>query len=184
MRSVTVLAVLMLSITGCSTVRLLRDPSTLPVTGRAERTRTKSALEYSVATAIAAPPAVVWQILTDGPGYTEWNHTVVSLEGAIAAGSKVRLVAKVAPKRTFKLKVSGFEPPQRMVWEDGNAMFLGVRTFTLTALGDSTRFTMSETFSGGMLGMIAGKLPDFTEDFERFAADLKRAAETRPAPAH
>lgn len=169
---------------GCSTTRLLRQPGDVPVSGKAERTRTKQALDYSVAIAIAAPPATVWALLTDVPAYKTWNSTIVSLDGSIAAGGKLALVSHIAPKRTFKLKVSEFEAPRHMVWEDGNSMFLGVRTFTLTAVGDSaTTFVMSETFSGGMLGMIESKLPDFTPDFEAFAADLKKEAERRSAPA-
>jgi hypothetical protein len=48
----------------------------------------------------------------------------------------------------------------------------------LTPKGDgSTDFTMSEVFSGAMLPLIAGSLPDFAPEFEKYAADLKRAAE-------
>ncbi|NOT34628.1 MAG: SRPBCC domain-containing protein [Candidatus Eisenbacteria bacterium] len=178
---IAVLTLLVLSLSGCSTVRLLREPGTLPVTGRAERTRSSRALDYSVAIRIAATPEVVWQVLTEAPQYTRWNSTVVSLGGTIAEGSRLKLVSRVAPKRAFNLKVSTFDAPHRMVWEDGNSMFLGVRTFTLEASADSTTFAMSETFSGGMLRMIAGRLPDFTHDFEAFASDVKREAESRSA---
>lgn len=178
-RSRWLVPLLLLTLTGCSTTRLLREPATLPVTGKAEKTRTKRALDYSVAVRIAAPPDVVWRVLTDAPGWARWNSTIVRLDGVIEPGGKLKLVSRVAPKRTFGLKVSTFEAPKRMVWEDGNSMFLGVRTFHLMADGDATTFAMSETFSGGMLGMIAGKLPDFTNDFETFAADLKREAESR-----
>ena len=66
-----------------------------------------------------------------------------------------------------------------MEWREGNAMFLGVRTYTLTPLagGASTRFEMNEKFSGLMLPMIGGRLPDFGPIFERYAADLKAEAE-------
>ncbi len=36
---------------------------------------------------------------------------------------------------------------------------------------------MTEVFSGLMLPMAAGRLPDFKPIFERYAADLKREAE-------
>ena len=107
---------------------------------------------------------------------------MVRLDGTIALGKEIKLVSKVAPDRTFELQVSEVTPSRRMVWEDGGSMFLGVRTFTLTPRGDGTTvFAMSETFSGGMLGMIEGKLPDFRKPFEDFAADLKRHAESRAA---
>jgi hypothetical protein len=57
-------------------------------------------------------------------------------------------------------------------------MFKGVRTFTLTPKpGGTTEFRMIEVFSGLMLPMIAGQLPDFAPVFEQYARDLKRAAE-------
>src|SRR4051812_35617078 len=86
-----------------SNVRLLREPGSLKPTGKTERTRDPNALDYSVAISIAAPPAVVWGLLTDGPGFTGWNTTVVKLEGAIASGSELKLTAKIAPERVFPL---------------------------------------------------------------------------------
>ncbi len=85
-----------------------------------------------------------------------------------------------APTRTFKPRVTAFEPGRSMVWSDGMApMFKGVRTYTLTPKGDGTTdFTMTEVFSGAMLPMIKGSLPDFAPVFEKYAADLKREAET------
>jgi hypothetical protein len=66
-----------------------------------------------------------------------------------------------------------------MVWQDGMApMFQGVRTYELAPMeGGQTRFTMTETFSGVMLPLIARSLPDFAPVFEHYARDLKRAAE-------
>jgi hypothetical protein len=39
---------------------------------------------------------------------------------------------------------------------------------------------MTETFRGLMLPLIAGRLPNVGLIFERYAADLKRAAEATP----
>jgi hypothetical protein len=36
---------------------------------------------------------------------------------------------------------------------------------------------MAEAYTGLMLPLIAGSLPDFRPTFEQYAADLKRAAE-------
>jgi len=40
-----------------------------------------------------------------------------------------------------------------------------------------TRFEMREAFSGLMLPMIRGSLPDFGPPFEQWAKDLARASE-------
>lgn len=76
-------------------------------------------------------------------------------------------------------KVAKLIPETTMVWSDGFApMFKGIRTFTLSPQADgSTDFSMREVFSGVMLPMIAGSLPDFGPAFEQYAADLKREAE-------
>jgi uncharacterized protein YndB with AHSA1/START domain len=168
--------------TGCTTVRQLREPSTLPTTGTSEKTRTDNALDYSVAIPIAAPPDVIWALLTDGPHFTQWNSTVIKLDGTIALGSEIQLTSIDKPDKTFSLRVTTFDAPKHMVWEDGGSMFLGVRHFTLLPGSDGqTVFAMSETLSGGMLGMIEGSLPDFRKSFDGFAADLKKAAEARAA---
>lgn len=163
----------------CSTVRQLKDPSTLTADGKALRTRSDSALDYSVAVSIDAKPEVVWGVLTDAPAFTKWNSTLNKLEGKIEKDGKLELVSKVAPDRTFTLKVSEFDAPKKMVWEDGNAMFLGVRHFTLTEKDGGTVLAMSETYSGLFLGSAEKEMPDFTTNFETFAADVKREAESR-----
>lgn len=163
----------------CTTVRQLRDPATLRPDGKAERTRSEDALDYSVATFIAAPPAVVWAVMTDAPAFLRWNSTLVKLEGVIGMDQKIELVSKVAPDRSFGLKVSEFDPPRQMVWEDGNGMFLGVRHFTLYQRDGGTVLAMSETYSGFFLGSAEKEMPDFTQNFETFAADAKREAERR-----
>ncbi len=162
----------------CTTVRQLHAADAVKVDAPTQRTRTDNALDYSVSKSIAAPPDKVWQVLTDASKYTSWNSTIVKLDGTIALGQKIALISKDAPDKTFDLAVTTFDPGKHMVWEDGGSMFLGVRNFTLLpAANGGTTFVMSETFSGGMLGMIEGSLPDFTKSFDTFAADLKTASE-------
>ena len=83
-------------------------------------------------------------------------------------------------ERTFAPKVSGVVPCEHMVWTGGFApVFKSVRTFQLRSLNDgSTDFTMQERFSGLMLPLVKGSLPDFGPIFERYANDLKLEAES------
>jgi hypothetical protein len=156
----------------------------LPTDGRARRTKSTFRMEYAVAINIQAPPKRIWALLTTPGDFPRWNSTVKSIEGNIAPGEKIRLRATIAPERLFNLTVSDFAPEKMMVWRDGTApMFTGVRTFTLTPKADgSMDFRMSEVYSGIMLPMIAGSLPDFRPTFEQYASDLKREAE-RAGPA-
>ncbi|MEO8094066.1 MAG: SRPBCC domain-containing protein [Pseudolysinimonas sp.] len=142
-----------------------------------ERTASTFRLAYAVENVIAAPPSEVWARLTDADAFPSWNSTVSQLKGPIAAGIKLAIQVPVAPGRTFRPTVTEFEAPRRMVWSDGFAMFRGRRTFTLTPEGERTRFRMEEVFSGLMLPMIKGSLPEFGPVFDAYAADLKRACE-------
>jgi hypothetical protein len=148
--------------------------------GRTTKTKSTFRLEYAVGTNINASPEKIWALLTNAKQFPSWNSAVASIDGDIALGQQIQVKVPIAPTRVFKLRVSEFEPGRRMVWRDGSApMFQGVRTYTLTPQADgSTRFDMSEVFSGLMLPMIAGSLPDFGPSFEAYAADLKRAAES------
>ena len=118
--------------------------------------------------------------MTNAADFPRWNSTVKSIEGRIALGQTIKLIATISPTRTFNLKVIEFIPEKRMVWSDGNAMFKGVRTYTTTPKADgSTDFTMAEVYTGLMLPMIAGSLPDFGPAFEQYLSDLKREAELK-----
>jgi hypothetical protein len=144
-------------------------------------TKTNAAFRMScgITADIHATPERIWSLLTDAEDFPRWNSTITRIGGNIAQGEKLALEVQAAPGRTFKPKVTELEAARRMVWADGMApMFRGVRTFTLEPQPDgTTRFTMEEVFSGIMLPMIKGSLPDFAPSFEAYAADLKREAE-------
>jgi hypothetical protein len=151
-------------------------PEPVPV---AQKTRTTFRQDCSVRCDIHAPPARIWALLTDAPGFPAWCSTITSMEGKIALGEKLALRSTAAPDRTFGPRVTKLTKEQEMEWSDGFApMFRGVRTFTLREKpGGVTEFAMTEVFSGAMLPMIRGSLPDFGPLFEAFARDLRRAAE-------
>ncbi|MBL8742287.1 MAG: SRPBCC domain-containing protein [Myxococcales bacterium] len=136
-------------------------------------------MSCAVSCTIAAPPERIWALLTNAEDFPRWNSTVSKVGGTIQLGEKLALEVPAAPGRTFKPKVTQLEPNRSMEWSDGFApMFKGVRTFTLAPNADgSTTFEMVEVFSGLMLPMIKGSLPDFGPSFEAYAADLKREAE-------
>lgn len=148
----------------------------------ASKTSSTFRMGCSVSIHIAAPPTVVWALLTNAAGFPGWNSTVTSITGEIAKGNKLAVRVPISD-RTFSPKVVAFEPCSRMVWSDGMApMFKGERTFEITPRADGTTdFAMVEVFSGIMLPMIKSTLPDFGPVFEQYARDLKAEAELRRA---
>lgn len=149
----------------------------LEATGYAVEEKSAFRKAVGVAIAIKATPEKIWSLLTDAANIPKWNSTVTDVSGTIAQGNTLLIKVPIS-KRTFKIKVDEFQPAKRLVWSDGNAIFRGVRTYTLAPRADGTTvFSMVEVFTGLMLPMIAPSLPDFKPVFSQYAADLKAAAE-------
>lgn len=148
-----------------------------------EPTITQSRGAFSMACAvevnIRASAETLWNLLTDAKGFPRWNSTVSGIEGQIREGERLRLHVP-GTDRTFTPTVSDVVPRARMTWTGGFApVFKGVRTFLLKPRPDgSTDFAMEERFSGLMLPLARGSMPDFGPVFARFASDLKREAES------
>jgi hypothetical protein len=136
---------------------------------------------YDAEATIEAPPETIWAILTDAPGYAEWDSGVQRVEGTIAPGEKIKVVSEANPGRAFPVKVTAFEPARAMTWSGGMplGLFKGVRTFSLTPNGTTTRFAMREEYTGPMLPVIWRSMPDLRPSFEQFARGLKQRAEQR-----
>lgn len=128
---------------------------------------------------IHADKSTVWKLLTDAQDFPRWNSTIISMEGSIENGKKIKLKSTTDESRTFNLSVQLVPSKQRMIWSDGMAPFFkGVRTYTLDSNPDgSVQFTMHEKLAGIMFALAAKHIPSFDKPFEQFAADLKKEAE-------
>jgi hypothetical protein len=137
---------------------------------------------YHVSRRIEAPIERVWGLLTDTSRYRAWNRAIVSIEGTIAPGSPISLVSVVNPKRTFTLRITEMQPPNRLVWSDGMplGLFKGERTYRLDERDGATEFSMTESFTGLLAGVFTKAIPDMSESFNLFADCLKTAAEAPP----
>lgn len=136
---------------------------------------------YNSERAIAAPPSIVWQVLTDKQALLDGDFGITQLDGDLALGGKLVLRAAIAPKQAFKLKVTEFQPDRRMVWKGGMpfGLFSGKRTFALNPDGSGTLFLVQEIFTGPMAGVIGKSMPDLQPSFDQFADALKQASESR-----
>ena len=135
---------------------------------------------YESSATIEAEPDAIWSVLVDGPGYARWDSGLVRLEGTVALGEELGLVPEINPDRTFRVRVTEFEPNRSMTWTGGMplGLFRGVRTLKLRPAGDgSTRFEMREEFTGPLLGLIWKSMPDIGPSFEQFARGLKSRVE-------
>lgn len=143
--------------------------------GKAITIKNTFSRETWVSINILAASEVVWALLTNAADYPRWNSSVVSIKGEIKQGGTIELKSTLDEKRVFKLKVKEVEPEKRLVWGDT----MGNRVYTIdTSKGDNSVFTMTEKIGGPLFPLFAKYIPSFDESFERFAADLKKEAES------
>jgi uncharacterized protein YndB with AHSA1/START domain len=142
--------------------------------GKATTIKKTFSRSTSVETTIQADAEIVWSLLTNASDFPRWNSTILSIDGNIVEGEKIKLKAKLDPSRTFKIKIKDMEPSSKMVWGDA----MGTRTFTMTKQDNgSLHFKMYEKIGGLMFPLFAKKIPSFDDAFEQYAADLKKEAE-------
>jgi uncharacterized protein YndB with AHSA1/START domain len=143
--------------------------------GKATTVKNIFSRETSVSIKILANSGTVWKLLTTASDFPRWNSTVVSINGEIKKGSKIELKSTLDEKRIFKLQVKEFEPEKRFVWGDN----MGNRVYTIdNSKEGGVVFTMTEKIGGPIFPLFAKYIPSFDESFERFAADLKKEAES------
>jgi hypothetical protein len=139
----------------------------------------------TVVTEIAAPPSVVWDVLTETDALPEWNPFLISLEGALEVGSRLRV--RIEPPggkaMTFKPRVVAVEPERRLEWL-GRVGVPGIldgrHRFELEELpGGRTRFTHGETFSGVLVPLTSTVLRRTEAGFTAMNEALRRRSEER-----
>lgn len=117
---------------------------------------------------IPAPPQAVWQVLTDGPAYADWNPFIRSLSGTVAVGARLtnRMHPAGGSAMTFRPKVLMADPARELRWLGRLGLpriFDGEHYFRLEARGPGTRLVHGETFRGLLLWVM--KVNRFRDDF-------------------
>lgn len=128
---------------------------------------------------IAAPPEVIWAILTDAQALTGPDTGITRIDGAIRSGQTIRLWSVVSPNRAFAIKVGRMDPPHHMEWFSGMpfGLFRGTRSFDVTRTATGSRFEMKEVYTGPLRGLITRAIPDLQPSFDQFAEALRTKAE-------
>lgn len=134
---------------------------------------------------IAAPPAVVWQILTDLDQHENWNPFIVAASGEATVDSKlvvdIRLPGKKA--QTFRPTVTVAEPDRKFEWLGVlwvRGLFDGRHQFVLEPTAEGTRFIQREEFTGVFAPLLMRMIGIATQQgFEAMNQAIKERAEVR-----
>ena len=137
--------------------------------------------EFTTDVMIAAPPADVWNVLTDEPGFAEWGVFIEGIAGPLVAGQsiKVTLNSASADRMTFEPTVLVMKPNEELRWRGRVALpnvFDGEHWFTLEPTAAGTRVIHGERFDGILVPLFP--MDVFKADFERFNAALKARVES------
>ena len=136
---------------------------------------------YEATASIHASPATIWGVLTDGAHYPAWDSGVVSVEGRIAPGEKIKVVSSANPKRAFPVSVSEFSSgaPDGLVRRDAARAVQGRPDVHAHAGGRlHTLRRCARSTPGRCSVSIWRSMPDLGPSFQQFAAGLKARAET------
>ena len=130
---------------------------------------------------IAAPPAVVWAVLTGFAGYHGWNPMVTAAEGSAAEGSIATLHyrSSIGLPLRFRVRITRFEAERELRWIGRRLGISGEHYFQLMADGSGTRFVHGEVFRGPLAAVLGFVFRGQVPVFEAFNRALKDVAEHR-----
>jgi hypothetical protein len=118
--------------------------------------------EVRAETVIAAPPAVVWRVLTDFAAYPEWNPFILSIEGKPWVGTRLSVEIRPPGRKSmrFRPRVLRVAKDHELRWVGRvliAGLFDGEHRFTIIPEGDGSRFVQAEVFTGLLVPAV-----DFT----------------------
>ncbi|TVQ11870.1 MAG: SRPBCC domain-containing protein [Balneolaceae bacterium] len=133
---------------------------------------------------IDAPPAVVWNILTDFDAYPAWNPFILSFGGKPAAGERFSVTIRQPGSKpmTFKPVCLKMDENREFRWL-GHLLFMGLfdgeHIFELEPLPDGgTKLVQRERFSGILVPLLWKQLDTSArQGFEMMNEKLKERAE-------
>jgi hypothetical protein len=128
---------------------------------------------------IAAPPSVVWGVLTDFTGFREWNPMVTSAEGSATEGSFATLHYRshIGVPLHFRVRITCSERDRELRWVGSRLGISGEHYFKLINQNSGTRLVHGEVFRGLLAQPLGFLFRDQVPVFEAFNEALKRMSE-------
>ena len=133
---------------------------------------------------IDAPPAVVWEVITDWDRYPEWNPFVVGCSSTLEVGDPIDMRVRVFPWFAQRQRewITEHEPGVRFCYSMGGvprAILSSARCHTLTARSDGRTHYVSRFELRGLLAPVVGWTlgPRLASGFDAMSAAIRTRAE-------
>jgi hypothetical protein len=124
--------------------------------------------EINTTVNIKASVEKVWSTFTNFSGYPGWNPFIISVEGQVALGNRIRITLSPpdSNKMIFKPKILIYKEKRELQWV-GHLIFPGLfdgrHIFTIIDNGDNTvTFIQKEIFKGILVPLFSKMLDNNT----------------------
>jgi carbon monoxide dehydrogenase subunit G len=139
--------------------------------------------DFSIQVEIAATPARVWDVMSDGEHWAEWTPSVTSVEifdKPLRVGSRALIKQPKLPPGRFK--VTALDPGRSFTWGSGIPGVVYCHAHhSVEPSPVGTRARLALHFSGLLGGIMAGRMADLINEYLAMeAAGLKRYCEEGP----
>ena len=140
--------------------------------------------EFSISIDIAAPPAVVWSVMSDVERWHEWTASITSVTrldpGPLAIGARAHV--RQPKLRPADFVVTELEPGTQFTWITKSPGVVATARHSVEPIAGGTRARLSVRFDGLLSAAIAWAFGRLTDEYLALeAAGLKRRSEERAA---
>ena len=138
--------------------------------------------EFRIAVDIAAPPAIVWQVMRDAERWHEWTASVTSIRvlgnGPLAVGSRALIRQPRFPPAVWK--VIELVPDRGFTWKSGLPGSWVYAQHQIDPTPSGSRVTLRLRYEGAIGRWLARRTRDITNRYLGLeAAGLKQRSEER-----
>ena len=139
---------------------------------------------FSIDVDIAAPPARVWQVMSDAEHWHEWTPSVTSvrLRGPLAVGTTAVIRQPKFPPAWWR--VTGLEDGRSFTWVNAAPGLRVVARHSVAPIAGGTRATLSLDFRGLLGGLWGRMTKSITDRYLVFEANGLKARSENPAFHH
>lgn len=136
---------------------------------------------------IDAPPARVWDVLSDFAAFDDWNPVITRMHGGLAAGQDLRFRIRIDGRNTpISARILSVEPGREIRWKGPRStllrkLFAGEHFLRVEPRGqDGSVFVHGERFTGALVKYVWGYFePRILEAYDAMNRAVKARAEAR-----
>jgi carbon monoxide dehydrogenase subunit G len=142
--------------------------------------------QFNISIDVSAPPARVWEVMSDIERWHEWTPSVTSIAlrggGPLTVGSRAMIRQPKFPPAMWK--VTAIEPGRSFTWVSVGPGIRVVARHSVEPAGANARATLSLELQGIFGGVFGRLTKDITERYLAFEAAGLRARSEDPAFRH